>query len=102
MELNKKIFKYFLGILLFFFLVSTAYKAYIIHEKRVIGVTEKRMIEGAKNCFFDSNCTGNRVTLKELVAKGYLKEEVNPQTKMYYNENSYIRIQDQNYEFVAV
>ena len=77
----------------------TIYKVYDTHLKRNFSVVEKRIIEGAKECVWDEVCTEDKITLGELITLGYAKEEVNPQTKMYYTHNSYVLIENNNYSF---
>ena len=48
---------------------------------------------------WDDICTEDKITLGELITLGYAKEEVNPQTKMYYTHNSYVLISENNYTF---
>ena len=95
--------------LLFTFLVivvlligMTIYKVSEIHLQRSFTVTEKRIIEGAQACVWSDVCKESRITLGTLINLGYVKEEVNPKTKMYYSHESYVEIKDNTYTFVAV
>ncbi len=94
---NCILFTIFFSILLIVGL--TIYKVYDTHIKRNFLVVEKRIIEGAKECVWDEICDTNKITLGELIILGYAKEEVNPQTKMYYNHNSYVLIHENTYTF---
>ena len=77
----------------------TVYKVYDTHLKRNFSLFEKRINEGAKECVWDDICAEDKITLGELITLGYAKEEVNPQTKMYYTHNSYVLISENNYTF---
>ncbi len=77
----------------------TFYKIAKRHNERIVTVTEKRILEQAEECVWEDNCKENRITLKELMEKGYLGKEVNPITKMYYDENSYIEKTENTYTF---
>ena len=79
--------------------VTTLYKVQKRHEERLVLVTEKRITEGATNCYWDDVCKDSYVTLGELIELGYAKEEVNPITKMYYSHNSYIEKDGNTYTF---
>ena len=81
--------------------VATVWKVNKRHEEREILVVEKRIIEGATECFNKGECEGNKVTLNALINKGYAKKEINPITKTYYNLDSYV-IKNEEYEFVEV
>lgn len=78
------------------------YNAYKEHEKRLILVSEKRIIEACQTCFLEDKCEGKIVTLKELIQLNYLKEEVNPITKMYYSQDSYVAKENNTYVFHGV
>lgn len=77
----------------------TIYKIYDTHLQRSFLVVEKRIIEGAKECVWNDECKESKITLGQLISLGYVKEEVNPKTKMYYNHNSYVINKDNNYTF---
>ena len=81
--------------------MATVWKVNKRHEEREILVVEKRIIEGATECFNKGECEGNKVTLNALINKGYAKKEINPITKTYYNLDSYV-IKNEEYEFVEV
>ncbi len=81
--------------------LATAYKVNKRHEYREVLVVTKRIVEGAKSCFFKDDCTGNKVSLETLISKGYAKKEINPKTKTYYNLDSYV-IKNDDYEFIEV
>lgn len=66
------------------------YKINMRHNARLTEVSEKKIIEKAKECVWDDVCTENTITLGFLIEKGYLKEEVNPITKKYYSHESYV------------
>lgn len=72
------------------------------HEEMVLLVSEKKITEAAKNCYYEDSCQKEKVTLGELIQKGYLKEEVNPITKMYYSHESYVEKKENTYTFVEV
>lgn len=65
-------------------------------------VTEKRITEAAKDCYLKDICKNEKITLKELYDNNYLEKESNPITKEYYNENSYVKINNKSYIFVEV
>ena len=77
----------------------TIYKVYDTHLKRNFWVVEKRIIEGAKECVWNDECSAGKITLGELISLGYAKEEVNPKTKMYYTHESYVLVENNQYTF---
>ncbi len=82
--------------------VATFYKVKKEHSDKVVLVTEKRILYGAQNCVFDGACKEKKVTLGTLIQKGYVKEEVNPLTKMYYSPESFVEINEDTYIFKEV
>ena len=81
--------------------MATVWKVNKRHEEREVLVVEKRIIEGAIDCFNKDDCEGDKVTLDTLIKKGYAKKEINPLTKTYYNLESYV-IKNEDYEFIEV
>ena len=75
---------------------------YKIHEKRVVLVSQKRITEACETCFLEGKCNSSKVTLQELINLNYLKEEVNPLTKMYYSKESYVTKENDTYVFHEV
>lgn len=82
--------------------ITVFYKVKKEHLDLNVLVTERRILEGAQNCYYEDRCFDGQVTLKELLEMGYIKEEVNPSTKMYYSHDSYVEIAHNTYTFVEV
>ena len=73
------------------------------HQKRILHVTITRIKESAERCFNREECEGDRVTLRELYKKNFLEPVSNPITMEYYNENSYVIIDEYgNIEFIEI
>ena len=85
-------------VVVFSLIAGTAYKVYQIHQKRSYMVVEKRIVEGAIACIHDSVCKDEDMSLD----KGYAKEELNPQTKLYYSRDSLIKKENQTFVFYGV
>ena len=81
-------------------LIPTVYKIVKEHNDRLMMVTTKRIEEAAKDCKMAEICKNEKITLKELYDNKYLEKESNPITKEYYNENSYVEVN--NYKFVEI
>ena len=87
----------FIFILVFIIVgIATTVKVYNKHLDRLYTVIEKRIEEQAKNCFLENICTGDETTIGFLTQKGYLKNEVDPVSKEYFNET--IVVKCSNYE----
>ena len=80
-------------------IAGTSYKVYHIHQERSLLVVQKRIIEGARECVFDLVCKDEDMTLGVLIEKGYAKDEINPQTKMYYSRDSLIKKENDSFVF---
>lgn len=100
--MNKKIILATFVFIVLLLVCGTSYKVVKKHQERLILVTEKRILEKAKLCFLENKCTGESTTLKNLYDLSYLEKEANPVTKEYYNENSYIKKEENNYTFIVV
>ena len=95
--------KIFITLTLFIIVVAvlglTAYKVVNDHNEKLLLVKSEYIIEKAKNCLNEKKCTGTKVTLKTLYDLGYLETQVNPVTKEYYSESSYVLKEDTDYNF---
>jgi len=99
---NSKVILFTIFLTIIFLVTLTFYKIGVRHLELSIHVVEKRIIEGAKTCVWEDKCLDSFVTLQELIQMGYLKDEVNPKTKMYYNTLSYVEWNNDEYKFVVV
>lgn len=86
------------------FLGFTVFKVVNIHNKKLLLVEEKYIIEKARDCVNQKKCSAEKgtITLKELYDLKYLEPQVNRTTKEKYNELSYIKVNGTNYEFFIV
>lgn len=100
--MNKKIISITIIAIIIIIAGGTAYKVNKSHKDKLMYVSELYIIEHTKLCYNEKKCTTDVVTLKNLYDLSYLKNEVNPVTKEYYNENSYIKKEENNYSFVIV
>ncbi len=73
-------------------IIPTTYKVIKNHQNRLYEVVEKKIVEAAKKCYYEEKCVSEQITLKELYDLDYLEQISNPITKEYYNESSYIDI----------
>ena len=89
-------------IILIFFGSYILYKVVANYKGNLLLVTEKRIIEAARNCVREDVCENNKITLKELYDNNYLIEEYNPLTKEIYDGSSYILLEDNTYTFYPV
>ncbi len=84
-------------IVLILITIPTIFKVVEEHNKRLIEVSEKRIIEAAIKCTKEEICLDNKVTLEFLYENNYLTSESDPITKQYYNIESYVDIQNQEF-----
>lgn len=88
-------------ILLLLIGIPSTYKVITKHNERMLKNTTQKIIEAAKNCYYNSSCVDTEITLKELYEKTGLSEMYNPVTKKIYNEKSYVNVKD-NFKFIEV
>lgn len=91
----------YVSILLFILMIAvpTLYKTNKRHNGRLIGVATKKIVEAAKDCYYNESCVEDKITLNELYEKTDLKELTNPITKKIYHPESYIVVSE-NFKFI--
>ncbi len=77
----------------------TSYKVIKNHNDKLILVKEKYIVESAIKCINEEKCNSDKVTLKELEEKKYIEKLVNPVTKEYYNIDSFVTYENNEYVF---
>ena len=80
----------------------TTYKVLDEHNSKLTEVEEKYIIEAAKKCLNEKECSGTTVTLQTLYDLSYLDFQADPVTKEYYNPDSFVKYEDATYAFVSV
>jgi len=99
MNKNKIIFYVTIAIILLLIAIPSIIKTINTHNNRLIEATTKKIVEAAKNCYYNESCINDTITLQELYEKTDLKDLVNPITKKKYNTDSYVDVKN-NFEFV--
>jgi len=99
MNKNKIIFYVTIAIILLLIAITSIIKTINTHNNRLIEATTKKIVEAAKNCYYNESCINDTITLQELYEKTDLKDLVNPITKKKYNTDSYVDVKN-NFEFV--
>lgn len=97
--------KFIIFTILFAILMISGYTVFKIQKRHLelsILVTERRILEGAEQCFYEDKCSGSTFSLEMLINLGYVKDEVNPVTKLYYNKKSYVEKKENTYTFIEV
>lgn len=80
--------------------VPTFYKVVKDNHEKLYIVTNKLVIESAERCYYEEKCENEKVTLKELYEKEYIKKEViDPVSKIVYDEMSYVEIKEKDSTF---
>ena len=82
--------------------IPTTYKVIKNHNNHLYQVVEEKIINDAKECYYAKKCSEEKITLSELYEKTSLEKVINPVTKEYYNENSYVEIKNNKFKFVVV
>ena len=90
--MNKRIIILTIFIIMGMIIVPTVYKIYDQNGKDKIKVVEKEFLYQANRCYNKGDCN-KTIYLKDLYEKKYLEDKlINPITKKYYEDNSYIKI----------
>lgn len=73
--------------------VPTLYKVVNKHYENLYKVTEKKITDAAKKCYYEGKCEKN-ILLSDLYEKGYLEQMSDPVTKVVYSSDSYILVNE--------
>ena len=88
MEKRNKFLIAFIGsIILIIIVIATIVKVYTNHIDHLYYVVESKIIESTKKCYLEEVCTGEEVTLKDLIEKDYIDKQIDPKSKEYIDEN---------------
>ncbi len=79
--------------------IPSTYKVIKKHNDRMLTYTTKKIIEAAKDCYYNESCVENEITLKEIYEKTSLNTMSNPITKKIYSEESYVDV-ERNFTFI--
>ena len=92
MELNKVVI--FLSILAIgiLIIVPTMTKVNNSHLDKSYLVATKKITESAEKCYYEKKCLNTKITIKELIEKGYMEALVNPRTEEYFKNTSYVTV----------
>lgn len=102
MTTNKITISFTIILVLLIISIPTIYKVVKKHNDNLYYSTESKIIEAAKKCYYEEVCQNNKILLKDLYKLDYLELINDPITKEYYNENSYVQINENEFSFVKV
>jgi hypothetical protein len=100
MEKTKKInilIYTFLGIIIFL-LACACYKTLSDHHKKEYLVVYNAIKEAAKECYLKDDCK-DKITLKTLYDKNYIKKQIDPVTKEDMDENICLEYKNKEVKF---
>ena len=60
------------------------------HKDKLYNSINLKITEAAKKCYLEDKCQDEKIFLKTLYDYNYLDKQVNPYTKTYFSENSYV------------
>ena len=101
MRLNK--ISVFLTIiaLIIIVVIPTIIKINNNHTEKLYYSVSLKFTESASKCVLDEKCNINKkILISELYELKYLDKQVNPVTKEYFNEKSYIIYKNNKYRFI--
>ena len=102
MKSNKIIVISSIIIIILIIAIPTTYKVIKNHNQNLYKVVEDKIVEKAKECYYDKKCLEEKITLKELYDNKYLDKVSDPISKEYYNESSYVERKNNIYKFIVV
>lgn len=101
-KIINKISKILVLIVFVVIIVITSIKVVNNHNDKLLEVSHKYIIEQAKKCIDEKKCLEEKITLQTLYDLDYLEKLANPVTKKYYNNESYVKKEENNYTFVEI
>lgn len=81
--------------------IPSTYKVIKKHNERMLKNTTQKIVEAAKDCYYNDSCVTEEITLEEIYEKTGLPEMYNPVTKKIYNEKSYVSVKE-DFKFIEV
>ncbi len=88
-------------IILIIIAVPSTYKVITRHNERMLKNTIQKIVESAKDCYYNDSCIEDKITLEELYEKTGLPIMNNPVTKKIYNEKSYVSVSE-GFKFIEM
>lgn len=99
---NNKIWVYGTCLILLLLIgIPSTYKVITKHNERMLKYTTQKIVEAAKDCYYNNSCVKEQITLEEIYEKTGLVEMHNPVSKKIYNKNSYVSVKD-NFKFIEI
>ncbi len=102
MNTNKIIITSSIIIIMMLITIPTVYKVIKDHNSHLYKSTYDKIINSAKNCYYEQICKEDKITLKILYENKYLETVSNPVTKEIYDENSYVKREGNEFIFVPI
>lgn len=81
--------------------IPSTYKVATKHNDRMLKNTTQKIVEAAKDCYYNNSCVEEEITLEELYEKTGLTEMYNPVSKKIYNPKSYVSV-NEDFKFIEV
>ena len=81
--------------------IPTVYKVVNNYNNNLYRVIDSKIINSAKKCYYEEVCKENKITLAKLYKLKYLEKVSNPVTKEHYNEESYVKVNKNKFEFIV-
>jgi len=69
------------------------------YNNKLYNAVISKMETAASKCINESICSHEKITLKELYEAKYLERIVNPLNKEYFNEDAYLLVKENGFEF---
>ena len=94
MNKNKIIIYVSCLIIIFMITIPSVLKTIDKHNERLEEVAVRKIIDAAKDCYYNDSCVGSTIMLSELYEKMDLEEVTNPRTKKMYDLSSYVDVKN--------
>ncbi|MDE5539181.1 MAG: hypothetical protein K2J20_01695 [Bacilli bacterium] len=99
---NRKVLVLTIFVILGMIIGPMIYKIYKNHNDNLIKVVENEFLYYAKNCYNSGICPNEKVLLKDLYEKDYIKDKLtNPINKKYYAEDSYVDVKNLEIKLIS-
>lgn len=99
MNINKITISFTILIIIGAILIPTIYKVNQNHQKKAYKVIDKKIIDAAKKCYYEKKCKNKKIYLYDLYNLDYLDKIIDPFSKEYYNNESFVIIDNDIFKF---
>ncbi len=102
MNINKPVTIGSIILIVLLIFIPSIYKVHKNHEEMLYKAVNDKIINAAKECYYNKICLNEKITLEELYNNNLIEKMNDPVTKEYYNISSYVIKNGEEFTFHLV